>query len=198
MVGCINSVYKCFFSASDSEKRHMVFGRPRLLQPLFQYCLLHQLDFVSAYSQALFMPLWTSFTLSKPADLDPLPEVIENCLRADVRIAPDGSPSCDQYAVARNVTLAFLYPPNLNSVAEGQYDGLLMSNVVPMYPGFKSKVTPSDVIWCNITYQSSVPHLFSLSVTNSIICTSSKTNCNKIKANNKYFPLPFKYHLAKK
>ncbi|XP_048850441.1 venom phosphodiesterase [Brienomyrus brachyistius] len=122
---------------SDSEKRHMVFGRPRLLRPVFQYCLLHQLDFVSAYSQALFMPLWTSFTLSKPADLEPLPEVVQNCLRADVRIAADSSPSCDQYTAARNITLAFLYPPNLNSTAEGQYDGLLMSNVVPMYQGFK-------------------------------------------------------------
>lgn len=188
-------------------------------------CILHVICLKFIYLDLI--TTWITTESGLQADLDPLPEVIQNCVRADVRIAPDSSPSCDQYNAARNVTLAFLYPPStrrlttvpkpdttrrfshrdarflqtaandawpvscafflpadLNSVAEGQYDSLLMSNVVPMYPGFKSKVTPSDVIGCHMTYQSSVPHPFSLSVTNFIISTSSKTNCNKITANN--------------
>lgn len=33
----------------------------------------------------------------------------------------------------------FLYVLDLNETAEQQYDALLMSNVVPMYPEFKSE-----------------------------------------------------------
>uniref|UniRef100_A0A8C9UXQ6 SMB domain-containing protein n=1 Tax=Scleropages formosus TaxID=113540 RepID=A0A8C9UXQ6_SCLFO len=121
---------------SASEKKHMPFGRPRLLQAGGKYCLLHQQGFISAYSLQSFMPLWSSFTLSRP-NLDPLPEVQNNCLRADVRIPAGGSPRCEHYSDDRNITAAFLYPPNLNSTEEEQYDALLMSNVVPMYPEFK-------------------------------------------------------------
>uniref|UniRef100_A0A8C9QZ08 SMB domain-containing protein n=1 Tax=Scleropages formosus TaxID=113540 RepID=A0A8C9QZ08_SCLFO len=67
-----------------SEKKHMPFGRPRLLQAGGKYCLLHQQGFISAYSLQSFMPLWSSFTLSRPVrQATPL---TNNCLRADVRI----------------------------------------------------------------------------------------------------------------
>ncbi|XP_049331199.1 venom phosphodiesterase 1 [Astyanax mexicanus] len=122
-----------------SEKKHLMFGRPRVLQSLSEYCLLHQEGFISAYSRNTHMPLWSSFTVEKPAggSSDPLPGVTEDCLRPDVRIPEDQSPTCDQYTNAGNVTHAFLYPPSLNSTAEEQYDGLILSNVIPMYPEFK-------------------------------------------------------------
>lgn len=63
--------------------------------------------------------------------------MISDCLRADVRIPADQSATCEQYNNAGNITHAFLYPPNLNSSSEEQFDSLTLSNVVPMYPQFK-------------------------------------------------------------
>lgn len=122
---------------SAAEKKHLPLGRPRALQPGLDYCLLHQHGFVSAYSQTAMMPLWSSFTMDRPVTPDPLPPVLPECLRADVRVNATASPSCDQYAAAGNLTHAFLFPPNLNETADEQYDALLLSNVVPMYPEFK-------------------------------------------------------------
>ncbi|KAL0962324.1 hypothetical protein UPYG_G00338640 [Umbra pygmaea] len=119
------------------EQKHMLFGRPKMLQPSEDYCLLYQQGFVNAYSKTTFMPVWNSFTMEKPENMDSLPGVFPGCLRADVRIPADKSPRCDQYAAAGNITLAFLYPPNLNKTSEEEYDGRLLSNVVPMYPDFK-------------------------------------------------------------
>uniref|UniRef100_A0A3B3XRH9 SMB domain-containing protein n=1 Tax=Poecilia mexicana TaxID=48701 RepID=A0A3B3XRH9_9TELE len=120
-----------------SERKHMLFGRPQMLQPDSGYCVLHQEGFISGYSHEVLMPLWSSFTIDKPANLDPLPAVIPNCLRADVRLPEHQSPRCDQFETAGNLTHAFLYPPNLNITEEQQYDALTMSNVAPMYPAFK-------------------------------------------------------------
>ncbi|XP_071369473.1 venom phosphodiesterase 2-like, partial [Centroberyx affinis] len=122
---------------SAVEKQHAPFGRPMMLQGGQSYCLLHQQGFVSAFSRKALMPLWTSFTVDKPADVDPLPAATAGCLRADVRLPAALSPTCDQYSSAGNLRHAFLYPPNLNGTAEQQFDALLMSNVVPMFPDFK-------------------------------------------------------------
>uniref|UniRef100_A0A8C6PLY6 Venom phosphodiesterase 1-like n=1 Tax=Nothobranchius furzeri TaxID=105023 RepID=A0A8C6PLY6_NOTFU len=129
---------------SAAEKMHMPFGRPQTLQPDQNYCILHQEGFVSAYSHQAFMPLWSSFTIEKP--VSPLPPVMSDCLRADVRLSPDQSSRCDQYEATGRWTHGFLYPPNLNITDEQQYDALLMSNVIPMYPEFKSEFT-SQKIW---------------------------------------------------
>uniref|UniRef100_A0A8C2WNV5 SMB domain-containing protein n=1 Tax=Cyclopterus lumpus TaxID=8103 RepID=A0A8C2WNV5_CYCLU len=120
---------------SASEKKHMPFGRPRVLQPDQSYCVLHQEGFISGYSHAALMPLWSSFTV--PKNVDPLPPVTADCLRPDVRLRPSQSPRCDQYDGAGNLTHAFLYSPELNETADQRFDALLMSNVVPMYPEFK-------------------------------------------------------------
>ncbi|CAK6982237.1 LOW QUALITY PROTEIN: venom phosphodiesterase 2 [Scomber scombrus] len=120
-----------------AEKKHMLFGRPKMLQPDQSYCILHQEGFISAYSHKALMPLWSSFTIDKPLNLDPLSPVTPGCLRADARLPASQSPRCDQYQAAGNLTHAFLYPPNLNVTVDQQYDALLMSNVVPMYPEFK-------------------------------------------------------------
>nr|XP_020478264.1 venom phosphodiesterase 1-like [Monopterus albus]XP_020478265.1 venom phosphodiesterase 1-like [Monopterus albus] len=120
-----------------AEKKHLPFGRPRMLQPGQPYCILYQEGFISAYSHRALMPLWSSFTIDKPINLEPLPPVKADCLRADVRVPASQSPRCDQYDTAGKLTTSFLYPPNLNATEEQQYDALLMSNVVPMYPEFK-------------------------------------------------------------
>ncbi|XP_047460671.1 venom phosphodiesterase 1 [Mugil cephalus] len=122
---------------SAAEKKHLVFGRPRMLQSEQSYCLLYQEGFISAYGHKALMPLWSSFTVDKPDNVDPLPPVMTKCLRADVRLPVSQSPRCDQYDSAGNLTAAFTYPPNLNMTADQQYDALLLSNVVPMYPEFK-------------------------------------------------------------
>ncbi|KAM4538947.1 venom phosphodiesterase CdcPDE [Odontesthes bonariensis] len=122
---------------SAAERKHLLFGRPQMLQPNQSYCILHQEGFVSAHSHSMRMPLWSSFTIDKPTNLDPLLPVRPDCLRADVRLAAFQSPRCDEYGTAENLTYAFLYPPNLNVTVDQQYDALLTSNVVPMYPGFK-------------------------------------------------------------
>ncbi|XP_047675276.1 venom phosphodiesterase 1-like isoform X3 [Tachysurus fulvidraco] len=124
---------------SMSESKHLLFGRPLVLQSNSDYCILHQHGFISAYSKQQLMPLWSSFTVEKQAggDSGSLPAVIPDCLRADVRIQADQSPTCNQYNSSANITYFFLYPPNLNSTVEEQYDGLTLSNVVPMYPAFK-------------------------------------------------------------
>uniref|UniRef100_A0A3B3DH13 SMB domain-containing protein n=1 Tax=Oryzias melastigma TaxID=30732 RepID=A0A3B3DH13_ORYME len=120
-------------TADQAEKTHMLFGRPQMLQSDQSYCILHQEGFVSAYSHKVLMPLWSTFT----TDISPLPPVISDCLRADVRLTPSQSPRCDDYETTSSLTPAFLFPPNLNVSADQQYDALLMSNVVPMYPRFK-------------------------------------------------------------
>ncbi|XP_051791459.1 ectonucleotide pyrophosphatase/phosphodiesterase family member 3-like [Erpetoichthys calabaricus] len=125
-----------------AEKTHMPLGRPIMLQENEQYCLLHHQGFVSAYSRMKLIPIWTSFTLNKPANADPLPEMIKDCLRADVRIPPEDSAKCESYTRDIQITESFLYPPNLAESSSEQYDGLLISNVVPMYPAFKK-------IWMN-------------------------------------------------
>ncbi|XP_028821901.1 venom phosphodiesterase 1-like isoform X1 [Denticeps clupeoides] len=122
---------------SAIERKHMPFGKPRVLKLKDDYCLLHQEGFVSAYSKDLFMPMWNSYSLDKPENPDPLPAIIEDCLRADVRILANQSQRCDQYAATNSISYAFLYPPSLNKTAEEQYDALTMTNVVPMLPQFR-------------------------------------------------------------
>ncbi|XP_029370635.1 ectonucleotide pyrophosphatase/phosphodiesterase family member 3 [Echeneis naucrates] len=122
---------------SAAERKHLLYGRPRMLQPEQTYCVLHQEGFISGYSSTSLMPLWSSFTVDKPTDSEPLLPVIPNCLRADVRLSSSQSPRCDQYGAEGNLTHAFLFPPNLNTTADQQYDALLMTNVIPMFPEFK-------------------------------------------------------------
>uniref|UniRef100_A0AAY5EH24 SMB domain-containing protein n=1 Tax=Electrophorus electricus TaxID=8005 RepID=A0AAY5EH24_ELEEL len=94
--------------------KHLLFGRPRVLQSSINYCILHHHGYISAYSRHMLMPLWSSFTVEKTAGGIPgsLPTVTADCLRADVRIPAEQSPTCDQYNSSNNITHAFLYPPS--------------------------------------------------------------------------------------
>uniref|UniRef100_A0AAQ5WYH9 SMB domain-containing protein n=1 Tax=Amphiprion ocellaris TaxID=80972 RepID=A0AAQ5WYH9_AMPOC len=137
LVGIILPTTLFPLSESAAEKKHLLFGRPRMLQPDQKYCILHQEGFISAYSSSALMPLWSSFTMDRPSNLDPLPPVLADCLRADVRLPASQSQRCDDYSRTGNLIQAFLYPPNLNTTADQQFDALLLSNVVPMYSEFK-------------------------------------------------------------
>ncbi|XP_016117868.1 venom phosphodiesterase 2-like [Sinocyclocheilus grahami] len=119
---------------AESERRHMLFGRPRVLQSDAKYCVLHQHGFITAYSTLTHTPVWSSFTLDKTAESSP---VISDCLRADIRIPANQSATCEQFNNAGNITHVFLFPPNLNRTSEDQFDALTLGNVVPVFPQFK-------------------------------------------------------------
>lgn len=57
------------FSVSQSESKHLLFGRPLMLQSSSDYCLLHHQGFISAYSKQQLMPLWSSFTVKEQVGL---------------------------------------------------------------------------------------------------------------------------------
>uniref|UniRef100_A0A3B4ARL4 Ectonucleotide pyrophosphatase/phosphodiesterase 1 n=1 Tax=Periophthalmus magnuspinnatus TaxID=409849 RepID=A0A3B4ARL4_9GOBI len=115
---------------------HLPFGPPALLQGGQSHCHLHHEGFVSGYSRDRLMPLWTSYTLPKSPSPGPLGPLVSDCLRPDVRVPPNQSSSCDVYS-SKNLSAGFLFPPNLNSSAEQQFDALTTSNIIPMLPEFK-------------------------------------------------------------
>uniref|UniRef100_A0A8C3R5Y8 Ectonucleotide pyrophosphatase/phosphodiesterase 3 n=1 Tax=Cyanoderma ruficeps TaxID=181631 RepID=A0A8C3R5Y8_9PASS len=116
---------------------HLPYGRPRVLQKENVYCLLSHHKYVSGYSNDIYMPLWTAYTVNKPENTSPLPPTVSDCLRPDVRIPVASSQNCSDYPEELTLTHSFLYPPNYNSSDLEQYDALLTSNIVPMYRAFK-------------------------------------------------------------
>ncbi|XP_068933490.1 ectonucleotide pyrophosphatase/phosphodiesterase family member 3 [Petaurus breviceps papuanus] len=122
---------------NETVKENLPYGRPRITQGSKNYCLLYQKDYVSGFSQEIHMPLWSSYTVFKPGDTSPLPPTVPDCLRADVRISPSQSQNCSIYSAEKNITHGFLYPPMFNKTANGQYDALLTSNLIPTYQAFK-------------------------------------------------------------
>uniref|UniRef100_A0A671YBM2 Ectonucleotide pyrophosphatase/phosphodiesterase 2 n=1 Tax=Sparus aurata TaxID=8175 RepID=A0A671YBM2_SPAAU len=111
-------------------------GRPAVLFRT-KYSILHHSDYISGYSEALSMPLWTSYTVSRQVEVSPLPEALSNCVRPDTRVPPAYSQSCANYRADRQITYAFLYPPQMSTTIDKKYDGVLITNTVPMYPAFK-------------------------------------------------------------
>ncbi|XP_023187293.1 ectonucleotide pyrophosphatase/phosphodiesterase family member 2 isoform X4 [Xiphophorus maculatus] len=118
------------------DSRNLPYGRPAVLFH-DKYTILHHSDYISSHSETLFMPLWTSYTVSRQVELSPLPESLSNCVRPDARVPPPFSQSCSNYRAEKHVTYAFLYPPQLSSNLEKKYDAVLITNTVPMYPAFK-------------------------------------------------------------
>ncbi|XP_073488284.1 autotaxin isoform X1 [Aquarana catesbeiana] len=120
---------------SGAEKTPL-YGRPAVLFKT-KYSILHHSDFVSGYSESLMMPLWTSYTLSKQAEVNGIPDYLSNCVRLDPRISPGNSQSCSAYKADKQMSYGFLFPPQLSSSADARYDAFLITNVVPIYPAFK-------------------------------------------------------------
>ncbi|XP_016112856.1 ectonucleotide pyrophosphatase/phosphodiesterase family member 2-like [Sinocyclocheilus grahami] len=102
-----------------------------------KYYILHHSDYISGYSEALSMPLWTSYTVSKQVDFTPLTEALSNCVRLDIRVPSAYSQSCSNYHTDKQISYSFLYPPQLSSSQEVRYDAVLITNTVPMYPALK-------------------------------------------------------------
>ncbi|XP_037698919.1 ectonucleotide pyrophosphatase/phosphodiesterase family member 3-like [Choloepus didactylus] len=122
---------------TETEKVNLPFGRPRVMQKDKEHCLLYHRDYVSGYGKAFRMPMWSSYTVPKPGDASPFPPAVADCLRADVRVAPSESQNCSFYPADKDITHGFLYPPGNNRTSDSQYDGLITSNLVPMYDAFK-------------------------------------------------------------
>ncbi|XP_044062860.1 ectonucleotide pyrophosphatase/phosphodiesterase family member 2 isoform X3 [Siniperca chuatsi] len=118
------------------DSRNLPYGRPAVLFRT-KYSILHHSDYISSYSEALSMPLWTSYTVSRQVEVSPLPEALSNCVRPDTRVPPAYSQSCTNYRADKQITFAFLYPPQLSSTTDKKYDAVLITNTVPMYPAFK-------------------------------------------------------------
>ncbi|XP_054897890.1 ectonucleotide pyrophosphatase/phosphodiesterase family member 2 isoform X3 [Poeciliopsis prolifica] len=118
------------------DSRNLPYGRPAVLFHT-KYSILQHRDYISSYSETLLMPLWTSYTVSRQVALSPLPESLSNCVRPDARVPPIVSQSCSNYKAEKNVTYAFLYPPQLSSNLDRKHDAFLITNTVPMYPAFK-------------------------------------------------------------
>ncbi|XP_074841730.1 autotaxin isoform X2 [Carettochelys insculpta] len=124
------------FHVKGTEEKHLLYGRPAVLYRT-KYNILHHQDFESGYSETFLMPLWTSYTISKQADVSGVPEHLSNCVRPDLRISPGNSQSCSAYKADKQMTYGFLFPPQLSSSAEAKYDAFLITNIIPMYPAFK-------------------------------------------------------------
>ncbi|XP_030606550.1 autotaxin isoform X2 [Archocentrus centrarchus] len=118
------------------DSRNLPYGRPAVLFRT-KYSILHHSDYISGYSETLSMPLWTSYTVSRQVEVSPLPEALSNCVRPDARVPPAYSQSCTNYRADKQITYAFLYPPQLSSNIDKKYDAVLITNTVPMYPAFK-------------------------------------------------------------
>uniref|UniRef100_A0A3Q1FIZ2 Ectonucleotide pyrophosphatase/phosphodiesterase 2 n=1 Tax=Acanthochromis polyacanthus TaxID=80966 RepID=A0A3Q1FIZ2_9TELE len=123
-------------SVADLDSRNLPYGRPAVLFRT-KYSILHHSDYISGYSETLSMPLWTSYTVSRQVEVSPLPEALSNCVRPDARVPPAYSQSCTNYRADKQISYAFLYPPQLSSNVDKKYDAVLITNTVPMYPAFK-------------------------------------------------------------
>uniref|UniRef100_UPI00358F7477 ectonucleotide pyrophosphatase/phosphodiesterase family member 3-like isoform X2 n=1 Tax=Myxine glutinosa TaxID=7769 RepID=UPI00358F7477 len=111
-----------------SERTHLPLGRPINMQPAGKWCLLMQQSFISAFRMDRKAPMWVSYTISKHNSGKALSPLETNCTRDDPRLQNGSSCSISS-------PYGFLYPPNLNNTTD--YDGLITSNMMPMYPAFK-------------------------------------------------------------
>ncbi|XP_028985632.1 ectonucleotide pyrophosphatase/phosphodiesterase family member 2 isoform X3 [Betta splendens] len=122
---------------ANDDSRNLPYGRPAVLFRT-KYSVLHHSDYISGYSEALSMPLWTSYTVSKQQmEVSSLPEAVSNCIRPDSRVPPVFSQLCTNYRADKQITYVFLYPPQLSSSKERIHDAVLITNTVPVYPAFK-------------------------------------------------------------
>uniref|UniRef100_A0A3Q3LEJ6 Ectonucleotide pyrophosphatase/phosphodiesterase 2 n=1 Tax=Mastacembelus armatus TaxID=205130 RepID=A0A3Q3LEJ6_9TELE len=92
--------------------RNLLYGRPAVLFRT-KYSILHHSDYISGYSEALSMPLWTAYTVSRQVEVSVMPEALSNCVRPDTRVPPAYSQSCTNYRADKQITYAFLYPPRV-------------------------------------------------------------------------------------
>ncbi|XP_035279912.1 ectonucleotide pyrophosphatase/phosphodiesterase family member 1 [Anguilla anguilla] len=130
-------------SNSALKSLHLPFGIPRVLQKTAQFCVLQHADYISGYSRDLLMPLWLAYTLDTAlGDVQPLRPDSGDCVRADVRLPATASQTCLRYQTDSALSMGLLHPPNLGP-KDTEFDSLLTSNMVPMFPPFKD-------VWAHI------------------------------------------------
>uniref|UniRef100_A0A6Q2XVI9 SMB domain-containing protein n=1 Tax=Esox lucius TaxID=8010 RepID=A0A6Q2XVI9_ESOLU len=95
------------------DSKNLPYGRPAVLFRA-KYSILHHSDYISGYSEALFMPLWTSYTVSKQV-----------CRMKYY---------CVHVPCALSTVFVYI---ELSSTQDGKSDAVLITNTVPMYPAFK-------------------------------------------------------------
>ncbi|XP_077443307.1 ectonucleotide pyrophosphatase/phosphodiesterase family member 1 [Stigmatopora argus] len=117
---------------SSLRRLHHPFGVPIVVQPDATFCLLHQSNYITGYSQDRHMALWVSYTIPNPAIPEPVDPSTGSCLRADARIPPATSQMC-----SNDNTHGLLHPLNLSGKKESA-DSLITSNTVPMFSAFKA------------------------------------------------------------
>ncbi|XP_050001180.1 autotaxin [Alexandromys fortis] len=132
----LEELNKRLHTKGSTEERHLLYGRPAVLYRT-RYDILYHTDFESGYSEIFLMPLWSSYTVSKQAEVSSIPEHLTNCVRPDVRVSPGFSQNCLAYKNDKQMSYGFLFPPYLSSSPEAKYDAFLVTNMVPMYPAFK-------------------------------------------------------------
>uniref|UniRef100_A0A8C6V2H9 Alkaline phosphodiesterase I n=1 Tax=Naja naja TaxID=35670 RepID=A0A8C6V2H9_NAJNA len=123
------------------EKYNLPFGRPHVLQKKQKFCLLHNHHYVSGFSQNIKMPLWSSYSVNKHDSWNTSGSATRSCFYTDHRISLNSSQICSFYEKHRQLNYGFLFPPNLiKEDKKNYYEGLLSSNIAPMYSAFQ-------VIW---------------------------------------------------
>uniref|UniRef100_A0A8C5AAC3 SMB domain-containing protein n=1 Tax=Gadus morhua TaxID=8049 RepID=A0A8C5AAC3_GADMO len=126
---CLIHAGPCVLCCSILDSRNLPYGRPAVMFRA-KYSVLHHSDFISGYSEALSMPLWTAFTVGRQVEVHPLPESLSNCVRPDRRVPPAFSQSCTNYRADKHMSYAFLYPPRESSTAPPLFMG---ASCVPAY-----------------------------------------------------------------
>ncbi|KAK7825598.1 hypothetical protein U0070_016238 [Myodes glareolus] len=120
----LEELNKRLHTKGSTEERHLLYGRPAVLYRT-RYDILYHMDFESGYSEIFLMPLWTSYTISKQAEVSSIPEHLTNCVRPDVRVSPGFSQNCLAYKNDKQMSYGFLFPPYLSSSPEAKYDAFL-------------------------------------------------------------------------
>ncbi|KAA0201529.1 hypothetical protein HAZT_HAZT005420, partial [Hyalella azteca] len=108
------------------ESKHAPWGLPRVLNQTDGLTLLHQPDFITAYSSSLKMPVWSSFSLFGAPTGTPAFN-----WTSDVRLNADQSVTCADYDSLTNVTMAPLFFPGFSSDSSQSKIPYMVSNAVP-------------------------------------------------------------------
>ncbi|XP_068246161.1 venom phosphodiesterase 2-like isoform X2 [Palaemon carinicauda] len=107
---------------------HLPWGIPHSGDLPADLTLLHHKDHVTAYSQLLRMPLWSSFSMNVvPSGTSFAP------WSSDIRLTPKNTITCNDYeSLPLNYTMHTLFPPALSKEGSLSRVPYMVSNAVPM------------------------------------------------------------------
>lgn len=121
------------FNLSPDEEEalrsyHLPWGVPHSGDLPADLTLLHHQDHVTAYSRALRMPLWSSFSVNEvPSGTGSTP------WSSDVRLNKENTITCQDYeSLPQNFTMHPLFPPAISQEGTLNRIPYMVSNAVPM------------------------------------------------------------------